>query len=157
MQTGRDRIALREAGPSETSTERVEQMPEPSDIDVELPAVPATSPQMRAILRNYLTAIPIDERRDDVILAAGEALGNAIEHAYRGGDGVVRLTAAVAGNLLVVEIRDEGRWRLEGDAERGRGLGIMRALVDRVAIESSRQGTCVRLELALAVPQPLAP
>lgn len=91
-------------------------MPEPSDIDVELPAVPATSPQMRAILRNYLTAIPIDERRDDVILAAGEALGNAIEHAYRGGDGVVRLTAAVAGNLLVVEIRDEGRWRLEGDA-----------------------------------------
>jgi len=125
-------------------------MPEPSDIDVEFPAVPASSPQLRSILRTYLATVPIDERCDDVILAAGEALGNAIEHAYRGGQGIVRLTATVVRDRLVVEVRDKGRWRLEGDAERGRGLGIMRALVDRVAIESSREGTCVRLELALA-------
>jgi anti-sigma regulatory factor (Ser/Thr protein kinase) len=38
---------------------------------------------------------------------------------------------------------------MEGETHRGRGLGIMHALVDRVAIESSRSGTKVRLELAL--------
>ncbi len=49
----------------------------------------------------------------------------------------------------MVEVRDSGRWRLDGDPERGRGLGIMRALVDRVSIESTHGGTNVRLEIAL--------
>jgi anti-sigma regulatory factor (Ser/Thr protein kinase) len=89
------------------------------------------------------------ERVDDVILAAGEAAGNAIEHAYLGDAGLVRLRAFVSDQNLVVEVEDSGRWRLEGDPERGRGLGIMRALVDRVSIESTRRGTAVRLELGI--------
>lgn len=89
------------------------------------------------------------ERIEDAILAVGEAAGNAIEHAYRGRSGSIRVRASVSGRRLIVEVRDRGRWRLEGDPERGRGLGIMRALVDDVSIESSRGGTNVRLELAL--------
>jgi anti-sigma regulatory factor (Ser/Thr protein kinase) len=88
-------------------------------------------------------------RAEDVILAAGEAVGNAIEHAYRGDRGVVRLRAYVADRRVVIEVRDSGVWRLAGDPERGRGLGIMRALVDRVSIESTKTGTNVRLELGL--------
>ncbi len=86
---------------------------------------------------------------EDVLLAVGEAASNAIEHAYRGIEGEVRLRAYVIRGRLVVEVHDRGRWRLDGDPERGRGLGIMHALVDRVSIESSKSGTSVRLELGM--------
>ncbi len=120
------------------------------EIDVAFPACPESSPRLRQTLRTFLEGLRIDgERVDDVLLAAGEAAGNAIEHAYRGRDGMVRLHAYVYERSLVVEVCDAGRWRLDGDPERGRGLGIMRALVDRVSIENTRTGTSVRLELAL--------
>ena len=123
----------------------------PRVIDVAFPARPESSPLFRHALRTYLERIDgLAPRLDDVLLAAGEAAGNAIEHAYRDAEGIVRLRGFVRGGRLVVEVRDEGRWRLDGDGERGRGLGIMRALVDRVAIESTRGGTSVRLEIALA-------
>lgn len=119
-------------------------------IDVAFPARPESSPQLRRALRAFLEGLRLDYGRlDDILLAAGEAAGNAIEHAYRDQSGKVRLVAYVAEQRLVVEVRDSGRWRLDGDPERGRGLGIMRALVDRVSIESTRSGTSVRLELRL--------
>ncbi|MBD5634033.1 MAG: ATP-binding protein [Candidatus Eremiobacteraeota bacterium] len=125
-------------------------MMQQSEIDVAFPALPESSRELRHTLRAFLERLRMDAARvDDVILAAGEAAGNAIEHAYRGDDGSVNLRAYVAERHLVVEVRDSGRWRLEGDPERGRGLGIMRALVDRVSIESTRSGTNVRLEIVL--------
>jgi anti-sigma regulatory factor (Ser/Thr protein kinase) len=125
-------------------------MEQQCEIDVAFPARPESSPELRRTLRTYLEEMRIDAGRvEDVILAAGEAAGNAIEHAYRGSGGSVHLRAYVAERNLIVEVRDSGRWRLEGDPERGRGLGIMRALVDRVSIESTRSGTAVRLEVAL--------
>lgn len=121
-----------------------------SGIDVAFPARPESSPQLRHALRAFLEQLRLDGGRiDDMLLAAGEAAGNAIEHAYRERAGNVRLVAYVASDRLVVEVRDSGRWQLDGDPQRGRGLGIMRALVDRVSIESTRLGTSVRLELAL--------
>jgi anti-sigma regulatory factor (Ser/Thr protein kinase) len=120
-------------------------------IDVAFPALPESSPRLRRTLRVFLESLRLDGgRTEDVILAAGEAIGNAIEHAYRGDGGVVRLRAYVADRRVVVEVRDSGEWRLAGDPERGRGLGIMRALVDRVSIESTKTGTSVRLELGIA-------
>jgi serine/threonine-protein kinase RsbW len=101
-------------------------------------------------LRAFLERQPLDEWRiDEVLLVAGEAAGNSIEHAYRGRDGTVRLRAFVNGARLTIEVRDGGCWRSQGDPERGRGLEIMRALADRVSIESSRGGTAVRIEVRL--------
>ncbi len=121
-----------------------------SEIDLAFPARPESAPQFRNALRAFLEAARIEHGHiNDVVLAAGEAAGNAIEHAYRGQAGVFRLKASLAGKRLIIEIWDGGRWRLDGDPERGRGLGIMRALVDDVAIESTRSGTSVRLVLAL--------
>jgi anti-sigma regulatory factor (Ser/Thr protein kinase) len=124
-------------------------MSKPSGIDIALPARPESSSQLRRALRTYLEAIVDARRVDDIVLAAGEAAGNAIEHAYRGAPGSVTLRAYVADAQLVVEVCDSGKWRLDGDPERGRGLGIMRALVDHVSIESTHVGTNVRLEVAL--------
>ena len=124
-------------------------MSKPGGIDIALPARPESSSQLRRALRTYLENVLEASRIDDVVLAAGEATGNAIEHAYRGADGSVVLRAYVNDALLVVEVSDRGKWRLDGDPERGRGLGIMRALVDHVSIESTHVGTNVRLEVTL--------
>lgn len=125
-------------------------MPKPGQIDVAFPARPDSCPKLRREIRAFLERLRLDGGRvDDVVLAVGEAAGNAVEHAYRGNDGSVRLRAYVADNQLIVEVRDSGRWQLGGDPQRGRGLGIMRALVDRVSIESTRSGTNVRLEVCL--------
>jgi len=124
--------------------------PQPRAIDVAFPARPESSPQLRRALRLFLEQLGLDRSRaEDALLAAGEAVGNAIEHAYRGSKGTIRLRAQLRGRRLLIEVRDGGRWRLDGDPERGRGLGIMRALVDHVSIESTHDGTSVNLEIAL--------
>ncbi len=124
-------------------------MSKPVGIDIALPARPESSSQLRRALRTYLESILEATRVDDVVLAAGEAAGNAIEHAYRDCNGLITLRAAVVDGQLIIEVRDSGKWRLDGDPERGRGLGIMRALVDKVSIESTHVGTNVRLQVAL--------
>ena len=123
---------------------------QPRAIDVAFPARPESSPQLRRALRSFLEQLGLENARtEDAVLAAGEAVGNAIEHAYGGSKGTIRLRAQVRGRRLLIEVHDRGRWRLEGDPERGRGLGIMRALVDRGSIESTHSGTSVSLELAI--------
>ncbi|MGP6158378.1 MAG: ATP-binding protein [Vulcanimicrobiaceae bacterium] len=117
-----------------------------------LPARPESAPRLRHALRAFLERQPLELWRvDEVLLAAGEAAGNSIEHAYRdrGREGTVRLRAYVNGARLCIEVRDGGCWRGHGDPERGRGLEIMRALSDRVSIESTHTGTAVRLEVRL--------
>jgi anti-sigma regulatory factor (Ser/Thr protein kinase) len=105
---------------------------------------------MRRALREFLNGLELEHAVvEDVLLAAGEASANAIEHAYRDGSGDFRLRAFLTKTHIIVEVSDRGSWRMEGESNRGRGLGIMHALVDRVAIETTRQGTKVRLELEL--------
>jgi anti-sigma regulatory factor (Ser/Thr protein kinase) len=124
-------------------------MSKPHGIDIALPARPESSSQLRRALRTFLESVLDAKRIDDIVLAAGEATGNAIEHAYCDSAGSVNLRAYVRESRLFIEVSDSGRWKLDGDPERGRGLGIMRALVDRVSIESTHGGTNVRLEVAL--------
>jgi anti-sigma regulatory factor (Ser/Thr protein kinase) len=120
-------------------------------LDLAVPARAESSPVLRTALRDFLEQLTLGrDRIADVVLAVGEATSNAIEHAYRGLDGTVRLRAAEeTPGRLVIEVVDQGRWRLDASPERGRGLGIMRALVDDVAIESTREGTLVRFEVFL--------
>ncbi|HTV73240.1 MAG TPA: ATP-binding protein [Candidatus Acidoferrales bacterium] len=114
-----------------------------------VPARAESSPVLRSALREFLEQLSLSrERVADVVLAVGEATSNAIEHAYRGHDGTVWLRAVEdPPGRLIIEVVDQGRWRLDASPERGRGLGIMRALVDDVAIESTREGTLVRFEV----------
>ncbi len=125
-------------------------MMNPARIDVVLPARVESAPRLRRVIREFLERLGVAAPQvDDLVLAVGEAAGNAIEHAYKGCAGDVRLRAAVIEERLTVEVCDFGKWRLDGDAERGRGIGIMRSLVEHVAIESTLEGTLVRLETRL--------
>lgn len=90
----------------------------------------------------------------DMTLAAGEALGNAVDHTCGGG---VLVTVAAYPDRVVVDVADcgEGFSLSQGEtppetgpgAERGRGIRLMRLLVDSVTIEgkSTGEGTVVRL------------
>lgn len=90
----------------------------------------------------------------DMNLAAGEALGNAVDHTCGGG---VLVTVAAYPDRVVIDVADCGRGfsLTEGEelpeadpgAERGRGIRLMRLLADSVTIEhkSTGEGTVVRL------------
>ena len=86
---------------------------------------------------------------DDLVMATSEALENCCDHAYSGGHGAgtMTLTASQADDRLVITVADDGSWQLEGaeTGHRGRGLTMMRELVDDVAIEVGPGGTSLAL------------
>lgn len=86
----------------------------------------------------------------DLVLACSEVLANALEHGRRNRPAVhVALDAELAptpsGLEVVIRVVDDGAWQEQQlSDERGRGLKIVEALVDDVAIARSR-GTDVTL------------
>jgi anti-sigma regulatory factor (Ser/Thr protein kinase)/putative methionine-R-sulfoxide reductase with GAF domain len=82
-------------------------------------------------------------------LAASEAAGNAIEHAYGAHEATFNFICERDDKEVRVIVRDEGSWRESRPYGRGRGLGIMRALVDSAEIERGEQGTTVTLSKRL--------
>lgn len=90
----------------------------------------------------------------DLMLAAGEALGNAVDHTC--GEGILA-TASGYPDRMVIEVADCGggfdpseqaERCLNQTDERGRGIRLMRLLVDSVSIvpRPSGSGMLVRLE-----------
>ena len=106
---------------------------------------------VREALRHWLadTGAQKDEI-NDLTLACSEACANAIEHPAERGEGVIRLAGQFAAGTVTLVVRDDGQWRGgPPQPDRGRGLAIMRALVDTVEIIPSRSGTEVRLQRRL--------
>jgi anti-sigma regulatory factor (Ser/Thr protein kinase) len=118
----------------------------------ELDADPAELRPLRTALGRWLAAMGVDEQPAfDVMLATSEATSNAIEHGHRcnGARGIaVELDAVDEG--LRVTVRDAGSWRQSSAAgDRGRGLPLMRTLMDSVQVEPSSAGTVVTMERRL--------
>jgi anti-sigma regulatory factor (Ser/Thr protein kinase) len=83
---------------------------------------------------------------DEVVLAVGEALSNAVEHSSPSNFAPVDVEIDLADDELMIEIADHGHWRNRPPRpDRGRGLGIMRAVMDDVAIDTEPTGTRVHL------------
>jgi len=122
-------------------------------LELDLPAVPAALPTVRRHLGGWLAGLGMGEQdRVGVMVAVGEATANAAEHAYRGVEpGRMQVTAAVdVDGQLTVTVRDQGRWRPpdRDPGDRGRGLLIMRQLVDGVVLQGEH-GTTVTLSMRL--------
>jgi anti-sigma regulatory factor (Ser/Thr protein kinase) len=83
-----------------------------------------------------------DSDADDVRLACGEAVSNALEH------GKPPVTVDLSWNEssgLTVVVRDGGKWVVSAATPpRGLGLPIMMALMDNVTIDTT-DGTAIRL------------
>ncbi|HYT30004.1 MAG TPA: SpoIIE family protein phosphatase [Actinomycetota bacterium] len=106
------------------------------------PARPQVLSDLRRSLTQWLWRVGAGEDETfDVILAASEASTNTIEHAYGAADGAFELEAEVESGDVVVRVRDGGRWRAPRGEHRGRGITMMRALMDKVDIRHEESGT----------------
>ena len=124
-----------------------------------LPRDEQTVPVARHIVRNAMEQVGVDEESVyDIELALSEACTNVLVHSGPGDQYVVRLDMEDGiGRIRVIDVGhgfDSARLQAQGpvpEAERGRGLGLMHALVDRVQFSTrSEAGTIVTLEKALS-------
>ena len=110
----------------------------------------------RRELRAWLGDIALDQSlAEDVLLAVGEAVANAVEHGSRSdGQHVVAVEVSLHEGTLLASISDNGRWphdSTRGPAlGRGRGFTIMKALMDEVTVRRERLGTTVLMRLEIA-------
>jgi len=86
-----------------------------------------------------------EEEAHALVLAVGEAVTNVIEHAYTSAGGQVEVEADMHQGLAQIVVRDRGQWRPFRPDEGGRGLLLMRGLVEKVDVVSGPDGTEVRL------------
>ena len=85
----------------------------------------------------------------DVKLAMSEAVTNAIQHGSSSPSDPIEIVVAVERGALVFEVRDSGCLRPsvvhhDDFAESGRGLEVMRVLMDEVHLQQGDNGTLMR-------------
>ena len=124
-----------------------------------LPRDEVSVPVIRQTLRASLQVLGIDaDVVSDIELALTEACTNVLDHAQGGEE--YEVSAGIAGSMCVIEVVDRGAdhfdatmrglGEADGSAEDGRGIHLMRALVDRVTfINKPKDGTVVHLEKQL--------
>ncbi len=101
-----------------------------------------------------------DDELDDLQLAVGEAVANAVEHAYAGGEpGAVRYRLTAVTGAVQVEVADDGHWRPPGDpGYRGRGLLVIDGLGDDLEVShDDAAGTRIRFALPTGSTAPAPP
>ncbi|MEU5404342.1 SpoIIE family protein phosphatase [Streptomyces sp. NPDC005963] len=120
----------------------------PAPLDMTFPAESAQLAPVRSALRSWLDQCDLPPQTvQNVLVAAGEACANAIEHGHRDSPGeTVRLRAEALVNDLRLSIADSGHWKTpqpELNAHRGRGMALMRAMMQHVTITPGPSGTIV--------------
>jgi sigma-B regulation protein RsbU (phosphoserine phosphatase) len=122
-----------------------------------LPNEPVRVPEMRSFVGGFLGEIraPV-EVSSEILLAVGEAAANASRHGRREqGRSEVRVHCVLEGPSVAIAIADDGPGfdpqalddaaLPDRFASGGRGLFLMRALMDEVEVDSSSEGTTVTL------------
>jgi anti-sigma regulatory factor (Ser/Thr protein kinase) len=104
----------------------------------------------RTALRSWLTQAGVEpDQILDVLIATGEAVANAIEHGHRDRpEGTVSLHATALVDQLRVTVTDTGAWktpRTVPDTSRGRGISLIRGLMEDFTIHPGDAGTTVHM------------
>ncbi|MFC3979378.1 SpoIIE family protein phosphatase [Streptosporangium jomthongense] len=120
----------------------------PAPLDVVFPAESSQLAPIRTALRGWLTQCRLSPPvLQGILLAAGEACANAIEHGHRDAPGgTIRLRAEASVDDLRLTVTDSGHWkppRPEINAHRGRGMALMRAMMQHVTVTPGSTGTTV--------------
>ncbi|WP_308123425.1 ATP-binding protein [Modestobacter marinus] len=110
------------------------------------PAVPQSVAALRRALRRLFAEVELDEDLAyDLLLAACEAVTNAVEHAQEPTEPFVEVTTEAGGGSVLITVRDFGQWRERVPSmDRGRGSTLMSAFADVVAVPSP-EGTTVTI------------
>jgi GAF domain-containing protein/anti-sigma regulatory factor (Ser/Thr protein kinase) len=122
------------------------------------PLEPPVLAGLRSDLRGWLIRMRTPrDTLEEIVLAASEAVANAIEHAASPIHRTVEVEASVRDDEVVVVVQDFGAWREPvEESDRGRGFVLMRALMDEVAVEAAPRGTRVTMRRRLAQPTHVA-
>jgi len=132
--------------PDDVALLAVEVLPTAPELHVRLDGPRNDLSSLRDELRLWLGRHEVALRDgEDITLACSEATANAMEHAYGSRDGPVDVHLHREDDRIVVSVRDFGRWRPPREDERGRGLGVIDAMMDRVEILKRADGTEVRM------------
>ena len=123
-----------------------------------LPRDELSVPVARRVLKQAMDVLGVDaEVTTDIQVALTEAVTNVLDHAGQSDE--YEVSAGISHDVCVIEVIDRGEGfdasalghdDADHSAEEGRGIQLMRALVDRVEFESTeRTGTVVHLEKRL--------
>jgi anti-sigma regulatory factor (Ser/Thr protein kinase) len=106
---------------------------------------------VRRLLRRWLheQGATTDELLE-ITMAVSEACANAVEHAYSPAPAAFDVRASEADGEVTIVVRDAGHWRPPRGTDRGRGLNIIDAAMDSVAVTSTRTGTEITMRRRLA-------
>ena len=127
---------------------RLELLPEA--LQTTWPATADTLPAMRPLLRRWLARWgAAEDEIYDIIVAVQEASANAVEHAYAPGAATYEVAATCEDGVISFVVRDRGRWRSPRGTHRGRGISMMRALMETVDVTQDEDGTRVVLRRTL--------
>jgi anti-sigma regulatory factor (Ser/Thr protein kinase) len=125
----------------------------PERLHLDLPANPKALGTLRRTVGRWLEPLGAsDVESNDIQVSCHEACSNAMEHGYRFREATVDVNAEFDGSEVVVTVADSGGWREQRDDDRGRGLDLIRALMDSVEVEPGPEGTIVRMRKRLAAP-----
>jgi anti-sigma regulatory factor (Ser/Thr protein kinase) len=115
----------------------------------------ACMPQVVALVRHELRrwldqhGVASDDQVD-IMLACSEACANAVEHPGRPGRLAFEIEAWREGGELLLSVRDFGAWTdATSGGNRGRGLHMIRSLMDAVEITSGGDGTKILMRRTL--------
>jgi serine phosphatase RsbU (regulator of sigma subunit)/anti-sigma regulatory factor (Ser/Thr protein kinase) len=122
----------------------------PGPLQIDFPASVDSLADVRHTLRDWLIRAEMSpDQIHDVLIAAGEAVSNSIEHGHRDRPGgAIRLRGTIGAEVVRLTIVDSGSWKLPQPAaqrHRGRGIKLMHALMQDVAIDPETAGTTVQL------------
>lgn len=118
-----------------------------------LPRLPAALGLGRRSFGRWLERCEVDD--DDVAeltLAFSEACANAMEHPHAADRPAVEIAARARSQDVEVVIRDFGSWveaSPAGGETRGRGLEMIRSLMDEVVVVEGERGTRVTMRRTL--------
>ena len=122
-----------------------------SRLALDLPSEPSALRSLRALLRRWLAqAEASDGDVHAIVMACSEACTNAIEHAGAAPDETIAFEAVLRDGEVEIVVRDRGHWReARPPSDQGRGLELIDALMDDVALETAPEGTTLRLRRRL--------
>ena len=122
----------------------------------------ATHPQQAGLARERIRALAIKAGfagldLGDIEIATGEAVTNAILYGSPNSASRVQIACRFTGNTLHIEIRDQGHGfdparipeDVGTDALGGRGIRLMRALMDQVELRYDGKGMVIHLSKKL--------
>ncbi len=122
-------------------------------VSLDVAGDPAALTAARDTVRRWLREAGAQHAEvSDITMACNEACQNAIEHAYDLGADTFSLDLARSGSDVTISVRDGGGWRTSSSTDRGRGLDLMRALMDDVEVDAGSSGSTVRLNRRLRPP-----